>query len=437
VREGTAFTRRRLLAGGAVLAGAAAVGVATTGTPFGGGDRTVAYWHLFGGGDGVRMADMLSSFNGSDTGITADPVTLPWGPPYYTKLSLAAVGGRAPDVAVMHATRLAAFAPSGLLEPMPLDLLEKYDIGESQFLPKLWESGQWKGRQFAVPLDTHPWVLYYNTDLLKDTDLLDANGMLKPITGEQQFIDALETSKKITKANGVTFETRGVTPWRMFLTFYSQAGGGPILEDDGKQVSIDDAKALPILEFMGELGKRKLAPDLDYAASVALFSNKQAAFHMNGEWEISTFQAQKMPFNMTTIPDVFGGVQTQADSHVFVIPFSRTRSRERLDAAIEFIAGMVKRSDTWVLGGHVPAYKPVFDSQKYKDLKPQSNYASAANNVVYDPLAWYSGSGSNFETVAGSAFQSVLTGALSPKAGLDTFRRDVELLAETPAPVPV
>jgi hypothetical protein len=31
----------------------------------------------------------------------------------------------------------------------------------------------------------------------------------------------------------------------------------------------------------------------------------------------------------------------------------------------------------------------------------------------------------------------VLTGALSPKAGLDTFRRDVELLAETPAPVPV
>ena len=84
-----------------------------------------------------------------------------------------------------------------------------------------------------------------------------------------------------------------------------------------------------------------------------------------------------------------------------------TRSRERLDAAIEFIAGMVKRSDTWVLGGHVPAYKPVFDSQKYQDLKPQSNYASAANNVVYDPLAWYSGSGSNFETVAGSAFQSV------------------------------
>ena len=144
-----------------------------------------------------------------------------------------------------------------------------------------------------------------------------------------------------------------------------------------------------------------------------------------------------LPFGMTTVPTIFDRPANQADSHTFVIPFSRTRSRERLESAIEFIAGMVKRSDTWVLGGHVPAYKPVFDSKKYQDLKPQSNYADAANHVVYDPLAWYSGSGSNFETVAGSAFQSVITGALSPKAGLDTFQRDVEDLAQTPAPVPV
>jgi hypothetical protein len=47
----------------------------------------------------------------------------------------------------------------------------------------------------------------------------------------------------------------------------------------------------------------------------------------------------------------------------------------------------------------------VFESAEYRKLSPQSDYAEAAERVVFDPLAWYSGSGSNLETNAGSAFK--------------------------------
>ncbi len=101
-----AFTRRRLIIGATAVGLGAAGVIATTGPPFGGGSRTISFWHLFSGGDGERMKQMLDAFAKSDADVKVEPVTLTWGPPYYTKLQLAAVGGRPPDVAVAHATRL-------------------------------------------------------------------------------------------------------------------------------------------------------------------------------------------------------------------------------------------------------------------------------------------------------------------------------------------
>jgi multiple sugar transport system substrate-binding protein len=102
---------------------------------------------------------------------------------------------------------------------------------------------------------------------------------------------------------------------------------------------------------------------------------------------------------------------------------------------VQFIASLVKQSLNWSEGGHVPAYKPVFDSAAYKKLSPQSHYAEAATRVVVDPAAWYSGSGSNLEAQAGTAFQPVVTGAASPQQGLASFRTALEKLVKVPPPV--
>src|SRR3954447_14209458 len=99
----SAFTRRRFIVGATALGLGAAGVVATAGPPFGGGASTISFWHLFSGGDGERMAQMLIDFGKGGTGVNVQPVTLTWAPPYYPKLQLAAVGGRPPDVAISHA----------------------------------------------------------------------------------------------------------------------------------------------------------------------------------------------------------------------------------------------------------------------------------------------------------------------------------------------
>jgi len=430
------LTRRRLLGGAAALGVGGLLGVTATGSPFGRGDQTVSLWHLFSGGDGERLAAMLDAFAKSDAGIEVEPLTLTWGPPYYTKLALAAAGDRPPDVAAFHASRLAAYAPQGLLEPLDAALLERHGITPDRFLPEVWERGRFDGRQYLVPLDTHPLVLYYNTDLAKKAGLMDGDE-IRPLQGRDEVLEAFGAMKEATGESGVSFEVRGVMLWRMFTTFYGQLGGGQLFTPDGLELTMDDDKALEAVAFMTELTQgRNLAPaDLDYPASVAFFQNETTGFMINGAWEVPTLNTAKMPYDITPIPNVLGKEANWVDSHAFCIPASSRRSPERLESAVAFIAGMLERSQTWAEGGHIPAYQPVLESPEYEELEPQSHYVQAAASAVPTPAVWFGGAGSELENEAYAAFQGSLTGATDPEGAVRQFRSAVEQFLDKPSPV--
>jgi multiple sugar transport system substrate-binding protein len=57
-----------------------------------------------------------------------------------------------------------------------------------------------------------------------------------------------------------------------------------------------------------------------------------------------------------------------------------------------------------------------------------------ADDVVLDPIAWFSGSGSQMEIQASAAFQAVMAGQLTPGQGVNKFRADLRTLMEAPRP---
>jgi multiple sugar transport system substrate-binding protein len=396
----------------------------------------IRFWNLFSGGDGLRMNQMESDFARSHPDITVNSVTLTWGAPYYTKLAMAAVGGQPPDVAIMHLSRMLGYAPAGLLMPLDEAQLAQYGITSDNYLPKIWDSAHYGGKLYALPLDTHPFVMYYNTDICRKAGLLGADGMLMPLVGPNALIDAFQKAQKVTGGLGLAVDVQDVNPWRLFYALYSQTGG-KILTPDGSKLVLDDSKALQVLSFMSDLTlKSKVAsPTIDYGGAVALFASGKAGFFWQGEWEVTTFQTAKLPFNMTLFPNIFGSNATQADSHTFVIPNPASLDQQRLADSLKFISFMLKDSMVWAQGGHIPAYQPVVKSTAYQQMKPQANYAAEAQYVVYDPPAWFSGSGSQMETQAGSAFQAVMSGQLTPKRGLDEYRSYMQKMLNTASPV--
>src|SRR5215217_5925882 len=191
------LTRREVLIGGAAVGAAAAFGVAATGSPFRGGPATVTFWHLFGGGDGERLTEILADIEAEHDDSDVRALILQWGNPYYTKLALAGVGGSPPDVAIVHATRLPSFAPAGLLEELTPEMLGRHGLKAEDFLEQPWKSGQSNGKQYAIPLDTHPFVLYYNTELCEKAGLLEG-GKLPGLDGPDGLLDACEAIKDKT-----------------------------------------------------------------------------------------------------------------------------------------------------------------------------------------------------------------------------------------------
>lgn len=433
---GSSIDRHSFLRGAAA---AGVAGVAATSVPLkiarAASTQNITYWNLFTGGDGTRMVQMEKDFAKAHPEINVKSTTLTWGTPYYTKLTTSTVVGKGPDVAILHMTRLPAYAPTGLLTPLDAATLAKYDITPSNFSSVPWNKGIYNGQRYAIPLDTHPFVMYYNTDICRKAGLLDSSGKLKPLVGPTAVMNALKAAQKVTGKYGLALDLEDVQPWRLFLSLYSQMGG-KIISPDAKSVVLDNAKATKALDFMQGLVTSKVAaPNTNYAAAVALFSSGKAGFHWNGEWEVTTFQTAKLPFDMTLFPNIFGSNATQADSHSFVIPHQRSMDPARLAANLTFISSLLKDSLVWARGGHIPAYLPVANSAAYKSLVPQSHYAAEAKYVVYDPEAWWSGSASQMETDAGGYFQAVLEGHSTPAKALSQFVADLHKLINTPQPV--
>jgi multiple sugar transport system substrate-binding protein len=437
------LTRRALLRGSVAAAGLGLAGLATTGcsgvVPGRDLSGSLDFWNLFGGGDGVRMTEMLDVFRAAHPGISLSAVTLAWGNPYYTKLSLATLGDKPPDVAVAHLTRMKTMVGADLLEELRPADLARHGISADKFTARAWQAGLVDGKAYAIPIDTHPFVMFYNTDICAKAGLLDAAGALLPLDTPEKFVDAMRRAKDASGGYGgvVSIDNDTSTPWRMFQSLYSQLGG-EMLADEGRRVVVDDARATQVLTFLQSLTRDGLFPaGVDYQGAIAMFANGQAGFYFEGEWEISTYQTAKMPFSMTLFPNLYGGSRyaVQADSHTLVIPRRPDQDQEKLDRSLLLIRSLLDQSDTWAAGGHVPTWLPFRDSPEYAAMTPQSNYAAAADGAVYDPDGWYSGSGSNFEIVTGSAIGSVLGGQQSPGDAIAQMRSQLDTLSKTASPV--
>jgi multiple sugar transport system substrate-binding protein len=445
---GPALSRRGLLRATLAGAGVAALAGAAGGcsTPVGAGlanteiaPGTVEYWNLFGGGDGVRMQQMQAGYEKANPNIPLQAVTLAWGNPYYTKLSLATVGDKPPHVAVSHLTRMVTLVHAGLLQELRTEDLARHGMTPDKFNQRAWQAGLVDGKAYGIPIDTHPFVLFYNIDICRQAGLIEGENQLKKFDGEAGFADALEKVKQVTGQYGATHGINAdyATPWRFFHSMYAQLGG-EVLADNGTRLVFDDAKAKRVLEYMRTLTvEKKLFPgNIDYQGAIALFAEGQSGFHLNGEWEITTFQTAKMPFGMTLIPNVFGGeYAVHADSHNLVLPVQRNQDQAKLDRSLGFVKSMLDQSLTWAQGGHVPTWLPFAESAEYKNLTPQSNYAAAADSAAYDEPGWYSGSGSNFEIVMGASIGAVEAGQLSPDDAIAQIRSKLSVLAGTPSPV--
>ena len=400
-------------------------------------EETVVWWDFLSGGDGARMKKLIEDFNAEHSGqVKIDATTLEWGTPFYAKVQTSAAVGEAPDVMTYHASRLPLALEQGVVDEITPDDWTKMGLGESDFAPATWDAVTFDGKQYAVPLDTHPIVLYYNRDLLREAGVLTDDGKPAGLDSRDGFTATLQALKD----SGVEFPLGSVTADGNFMyrTIYSlvcQQGGE--LMTDGKFLSGDNGEklgnALSVLQGWTNDGLQSTYTD--YPATVALFTSGTAAMMINGVWEVPTMtdlaaQGKLFDWGAVEIPVIFDKPCTYADSHTFAIPKNQGQDMapEKRDAVLEVISWIDHHSLFWATAGHIPAYNAVTESAEYKAMEPNATYSPLTANMIFDPKSPLAGVAGPIFDVMSTYFVPTLNGEMDPADAVELIKEDLNAM---------
>ena len=393
--------------------------------------ETVVWWDFLGGGDGVRMKKLIEDFNTDHKDqIEIQATTLDWGVPFYSKVQTSAAVGAGPDLMTYHSSRIPLAVGQGTLNEITPEDMTVMGLSEASFAKAPWAAVHVDGKQYAVPFDQHPIVLYYNKDKLAAAGLIGDDGLPKGLNGVDNFAAAM---KKLqdggTKYGLATVTANGDFAYRTFYSLLCQQGG--VVGGDGNWLPDDNLqKMVNAVQVEADWVKNGHAPaNTDYPSTVALFTTGDAAMMVNGVWEVPTMtdlQAQGKLFNWGAIelPVLFDKPCTYSDSHTFAIPNNKGKPQtpEKHAAVLEVIKWMEDHALFWATAGHIPANKAVTDSAEYKAMQPQATYAPLTANMIYDPQSKFAGVASPLFDAAGNALTPAINGEVDVTTAVTEFR---------------
>lgn len=348
----------------------------------------LSYWVPFSGSDGEFMEGMVRQFNEEHEDIQVEFMNNNWDD-YYPKLRTALVSNSAPDIAVSHVSNLPELIPTGSIEPLD-ELADEAGIDWSSYADNQINATIIDGEHYAVPLDTHAVIMYYNTELLDEAGLLNEDGSIAMGEGHEGFTEMLETLDQELSDNisPMIMGTNNIFTYWVWHALVSQQGHDYL---DGSDVAIDSPEGIEAMRLMTDWIDRDLMPADVGDNSYDIFKTGQAAVTFSGVWATGNFETEEdLDFQAVPFPQLYDQPAAWGNSHTLIVPKQEDRNKQI--AAVQFADWLAENSVMWAEAGHVPPKPSVIESDDYQDLPYRSDYAAVMEDVVYVPQSQHASS---------------------------------------------
>ncbi|MGP3534986.1 ABC transporter substrate-binding protein [Microbacterium sp. RD1] len=408
--------RRSILMGLATTSAVALALSGCAGQGSGGGGDTNAdgkivldFWNGFTGPDGPALEQVIADFNASQDEIEVKANIMPWDTLYQKVLtSVAAKDG--PDIIAMSAARMPQFADEGLFLPLD-DYYDDAAHDTAALAPAAVEASIYDGKNYGVPVNFTPMMMYYNKDLFSAAGLdpeappttwdefaamvpqltVDENGDGKP----EQYAIALGDH-----------ETVPIFPSLLWGT------GGSIVSDDGATSTLGDPESIEALDFWVSLVRdQKASPiGLNGADADKLFQTGKAAIEIVGPWMTTGFDEAGLNFGLAKPFAGPGGENVLADVVAMGLPSNA--SDDVKNAAYEFFAywNSAEGQITWSSGSGFPPTRADVADQVTESPYPAIFGAADVVDSAQVLLPGIAAGGPILETVFTPALQRALNG---------------------------
>jgi multiple sugar transport system substrate-binding protein len=319
---------------------------------------TLEFWTPFTGPDGPFMQTLVDQFNDEGTGVTVNVSIVP---DYYTELRTATQAGNLPQVGIMHLDAIPLNVEDGLITPLD-DLIELQGLTEANFTEAVWANTQWKESRYGIPLDIHPFVMYWNKALFTEAGL-DPEA---PPNSQEDFEAALQALHD-AGATGPIWSNHGFSAGMSWASFFYQ-GGGEWTNEDYSEATFNSEAGVQATEWMASLVEQGLQPaNVEIDAELPAFLEGDSGIIFAGPWQLNRLaEGLGEDLGAGPMPQIFGeGVW--AGSHTMAV-FEGVSDDER-QAAYYFIDWITSHATEWAAAGQVPARVEVRESEEFTALE--------------------------------------------------------------------
>lgn len=301
---------------------------------------------------------------------------------YSDKINASVMSGMLPDVLTVDGPNIAAYAASGIIQP----LAELTDEERSTYLESILEQGTYDGQLYALGVMESSVGLYYNKDILAQAGI-EVPTADNPWTWSE-FMDILEELKPMMEELGgypldMTFPV-GETSIYYYAPFVWSNGGDMVSEDgmtvDGIFNSPENVETMQLFRSIVQNGYMSQAP-ID-----KLFESGRAAFKFDGAWEVNTVYTSYPDLNLGVAPyivsdDWDGGRYTPTGSWAF----AASTDAEDIEAATElvkYMSGVESGVQMWEQTKSFPSTYQAFE--QIDVFRTDENY-----RALYEQLSQY------------------------------------------------
>lgn len=379
-----------------------------------GGVVKLSFWNGFTGGDRPAVEHLVQQFNQTHPKIHIDMQIMPWDV-FYDKLLPAYGAGKGPDMTAMNSSQLPTYASKGLFQPLD-DALTPGPVDKAALVPGAVQAGRFDGKQYGVPANFTPLLLFYNKKLLQ------AAGIKTPPTTWDEWSTDL---KKLTKPGGPggkpsqyglavgTHDTVEIIPLLL------QGGGGGVVSPDGRTVTFDSPQSIQAITYWTNLIRTgKVAPVGGSGADAdKLMQSGAAAMEVNGPWLTSSLDQAKIDYGVTMVPAGSAGPTTLADSVQFSL--ARKANAAKKKAAEEFM-GFWNSKPSQVYFSGVAGFPPTRTDITAGELK---NPAVAAFSRYAPQATPFMGGQPNFGQIQREVLDPAITKILDGQGGPATLMK--------------
>jgi multiple sugar transport system substrate-binding protein len=275
-------------------------------------------------------------------------------PDYWTKLPALAAAGKLPDIISLQSLRAPGFAQ--LMEPLDARIsADKFDV--QNFDPSIIKGLSRNGKQFALPYDFGPLVVYYNADLFKQAGLT----LPKPGWTEAEFN---KDASALTKGGhyGLVLSAPDA-----FMAF-ALSKGAHYLDADGSLDLTNPGMKQAFADYVALVAKDKVAPVLPASGTQsstlanARFASGDAAMYVDGPWQLINLKKKsQFTIGMAPLPvRAAGSISVSAGSG-----FGIAATSQHKDAAWKAIQVMTSPEAEQYLAENGRAFPARSAYQKY------------------------------------------------------------------------